>query len=87
VTTDHHPRDLFKGTAWYYSRCRPGYPEPFIRHVVERFQLDGQGRVLDPACGTSQLTLPLARHCEEIVGMDPEPEMLAEATAQAAAAG
>jgi ubiquinone/menaquinone biosynthesis C-methylase UbiE len=53
--------------------------------VVERFQLDGQGRVLDLGCGTGQLTLPLARHCEEIVGTDPEPEMLAEPTAQAAA--
>src|SRR5437879_10482899 len=79
-------RDLFKGTAWYYARYRPGYPGPFFAHIVERFRLNGTGRLLDLGCGTGQLALPLAARFQEVVGMDPEPEMLAEAALQAGAA-
>lgn len=79
--------DLFTGTAQWYARYRPGYPEPFFAHVVARFGLGGTGRLLDLGCGTGQLTLPLAGYVSEAVGMDPEPEMLAEAAAQAEAAG
>ena len=74
-----YPKDLFKGTAGYYARHRPGYPDAFLTHVKERFQLDGRGRLLDVGCGTGRLTLPLAKHFKEVVAMDPEPEMLAEA--------
>ncbi len=80
-------RDLFKGTAPYYARYRPGYPEAFFDHVAARFGLDGTGRLLDLGCGTGQLALPLAGRFEEVVGMDPEPEMLAEAAAGARTAG
>ncbi len=79
-------RDLFKGTAWYYARYRPGYPGPFFDHLAARFGLDGTGRLLDLGCGTGQLALPLAGRFEGVVGMDPEPEMLAEAAARARAA-
>lgn len=80
-------RDLFTGTAHWYARFRPGYPEAFFAHIIARFGLDGSGRLLDLGCGTGQLTLPLARHVAVAVGMDPEPEMLAEAAAQATAVG
>ena len=79
-------QDAFRGTAWYYARYRPGYPEPFIQHIVDRFGLDGKGR-LDLGTGTGHLAIPLAQHFEEVVGMDPEPEMLVEAAAQVSAAG
>ncbi len=71
--------DLFKGTAPYYARYRPGYPAAMIAHVIERFGLDGTGRLLDLGCGTGQLLIPLAPHVATEFGMDPEPEMLAEA--------
>jgi SAM-dependent methyltransferase len=77
---------LFAGTAWHYARYRPGYPQAFLDDVVRQFGLDGTGRLLDLGCGTGQLTLPLAQHGAEAVGMDPEPEMLAEAAGQAQAA-
>jgi ubiquinone/menaquinone biosynthesis C-methylase UbiE len=79
--------DLFASTARYYARYRPGYPETFFRHVVARFGLDGTGCVLDLGCGTGQLAIPLAWHAREVIGMDPEPEMLAEAAAAANRAG
>lgn len=80
-------RDLFAGAAWYYARYRPGYPAPFFRHLIARFALDGTQRLLDLGCGTGQLALPLAPHVAEAVGMDPEPEMLVEGAAHAAAMG
>ncbi|MEX2314435.1 MAG: class I SAM-dependent methyltransferase [Thermomicrobiales bacterium] len=79
--------DLFKGTAPYYARYRPGYPDAMIVHIVERFGLDGTGRLLDLGCGTGQLLIPLAPYVETVIGMDPEPEMLAEAERVADKAG
>ncbi len=78
---------LFAGTAWHYARYRPGYPQAFVDDLVRQFHLDGTGRLLDLGCGTGQLTLPLAQHVADAVGMDPEPGMLAEAAGQAAANG
>jgi ubiquinone/menaquinone biosynthesis C-methylase UbiE len=51
----------------------------------ESFACDGTGRLLDLGCGTGQLTLPLAEHVAETVGMDRESEMLTEASRQAQA--
>jgi SAM-dependent methyltransferase len=76
---------LFTGTGWHYARYRPGYPEEFFADLVARFHLDGTGRLLDLGCGTGQLTIPLAEHVAAAIGMDPEPEMLAEAARQAQA--
>ena len=78
-------RGLFTGTAWHYAQYRPGYPKPFFDSIVAQFALDGTDRLLDLGCGTGQLTLPLAEHVAEAVGMDPEPEMLTEAARQAQA--
>jgi ubiquinone/menaquinone biosynthesis C-methylase UbiE len=74
---------LFAGTAWHYARYRPGYPPAVLDGVIQRLGLDGIGRLLDLGCGTGQLTLPLAAHVAEAVGMDPEPDMLFEARRQA----
>ncbi|MEU2092294.1 class I SAM-dependent methyltransferase [Nocardia beijingensis] len=71
---------LFAGTAWHYARYRPGYPQEFLDDMIERLDLDGTGRLLELGCGTGQLTLPLAAHVAEAVGMDPEPDMLSEAS-------
>lgn len=74
---------LFAGTAWHYARYRPGYPPAFLNDLIQRLGLDGTGRLLDLGCGTGQLTLPLAAHVAEAIGMDPESEMLTEASRQA----
>lgn len=79
-------RGLFAGTAWHYARFRPDYPSGLVDDVVAEFDLDGTGRLLDLGCGTGQLTVPLARHVAEVIGMDPEDDMLAEAAERARAA-
>jgi ubiquinone/menaquinone biosynthesis C-methylase UbiE len=85
-STDSLNQHLFAGTAWYYARYRPGYPRAFFDDLIQRFHLNGTGRLLDLGCGSGQLTIPLARHVAEAVGMDPEPGMLTEAGSQAHAA-
>lgn len=79
--------DLFKGTAWYYARFRHPYPEELLSHLVQRFRPGPGDRLLDLGCGTGHLAIPLADRFAEVVGMDPEPEMLAVAEEQARAAG
>ena len=72
-------KELFKGTASYYSRYRPMYSASLIRFLVERFSLDGRGKMLDLGCGTGQLAFRFSDWFEEIVGIDTEPEMIKEA--------
>ena len=69
---------LFGGTAWYYARFRPGYPQELLDRLAAAAGLDGTGRLLDLGAGTGYLAVPLARYVEEVVAVDPEPEMLAE---------
>jgi SAM-dependent methyltransferase len=45
------------------------------------------GRVLELACGSGRLTIPLARACSQVVGGDASPAMLARARRHAAEAG
>lgn len=69
---------MFKGTAPYYARYRPGYPPELVERLAAAAGLDGSGRLLDLGCGPGLLAVPLARYVEEVVAVDPEPEMLAE---------
>lgn len=70
--------DLFKGTAWYYSRYRPLYSASLIRFLRSKFSLDGNGHMLDLGCGDGRLTLRFSDWFEKIVGLDTEPEMIQE---------
>src|SRR5215204_5577404 len=49
--------------------------------------LDGTGRLLDVGCGPGSVTLLLAPLFEEVVGVDPDPGMIAEAATQVALRG
>ena len=71
--------ELFKGTAYYYAKYRAGYPQEFFDYIMQLFKLDGTGRFLDLGCGTGQLAIPFAKHFKEVIGVDPEQEMLDEA--------
>jgi SAM-dependent methyltransferase len=79
--------DLYRGTAGYYDRCRLPYPEAMIGDLVRRARLSGQGRLLDLACGTGQLTFPLRGHFAEAWAVDREPGMVEAVRAKARAAG
>lgn len=74
---------LFTGTASYYARFRSKYPPELLRQLADRAGLDGRGRLLDLGSGPGFLAVPLAGYAEEVVAVDPEPEMLAAMEAPA----
>jgi SAM-dependent methyltransferase len=81
-TDDSTPGDdsnPFTSAETYYAEHRPGYSDAVIQYLTDRFELDDSARVLDLGCGTGQIAVPLARFVGEVVGMDPNEEMLREA--------
>ena len=71
------PKDLFKGTARYYARYRPGYPDAFFKYVAKAFGLNGMGHFLGPRADRPT-AIPLAHYFKKVVAMDPEAAMLKE---------
>ncbi len=57
---------------------------PGAERFVARIGLDPGARVLDIACGTGNVTIPLARRGAMATGLDMTPHLLAEARARAA---
>jgi ubiquinone/menaquinone biosynthesis C-methylase UbiE len=81
------PPDAFAGTASYYVRYRVPYPERFLRDLVQRSGLTGEGRLLDLACGPGRLALALISSFREIWAIDLEPEMIEAGRIEAARMG
>ena len=81
------PGDLFRSAAEYYARFRRPYPPPVVSHLVERYGLDGRGRLLDMGCGTGQVFEVLARWFEETVALDADAEMVHHARRRASELG
>lgn len=70
-------------TNWFdqggeaYARFRPDYPDQlaeFLASVVPNRQL-----AVDVGCGTGQLTIQLARYFDQVVGLDPSADQIANA--------
>jgi SAM-dependent methyltransferase len=78
---------LFAGTAAYYARGRLPYAPGLADMLADALKLDGRGRLLDVGCGPGTVALGLAHLFREIVGVDPDGEMIAEARRAAGAAG
>ena len=56
----------------------PAYSPGLEALLAQELGLDGSGRLLDVGCGPGILTVRLARLFREAVGLDPDPEMIAE---------
>jgi SAM-dependent methyltransferase len=69
---------IYDGAAVHYRYGRPAYSPGLEGLLAEELGLDGSGRLLDVGCGPGILTVRLARLFEEAVGLDPDPEMIAE---------
>jgi len=67
----------FSGAAAGYARFRPGYPEALVDWVVAESAVREGDRVVDVGCGTGILTRMLARRGFDVVGIDPNEDMLA----------
>jgi SAM-dependent methyltransferase len=84
MTLNFRP-DLYRGTAGYYDRYRPPYPDALIEDLVLRTDADGTGRLLDLACGTGQVSFALRGWFAEIWAVDQEPDMISLVRQKAAA--
>ena len=71
---------LYSGSAKYYSPGRVAYPPQLAAQLVEALRLDGSGVLLDVGCGPGSLTLLLAPHVAEAIGVDADADMLSEAS-------
>jgi SAM-dependent methyltransferase len=78
---------LFKGTAAYYRRGRLPYPASLQESFQAATDLHGAPRLIDVGCGPGLVAVALAPLFAEVVGVDPDPEMLVEAARLAAESG
>jgi SAM-dependent methyltransferase len=78
---------IYQGTAAYYTRGRPPYSRMLAATLAAELRLDGSGSLLDAGCGPGVIALELADRFGQVVGLDPDAEMLAEAARRAAEAG
>jgi len=70
---------VFEGTAAYYRQGRKPYAPALADALAEHLHLDGRGRLLDVGCGPGTVALFFAHLFEGVIGVDPDPGMLAEA--------
>jgi SAM-dependent methyltransferase len=66
----------FRTAAAHYLAGRPAYAPRAIARVAELCRLKPTDRVLDLGCGPGQLARAFAPTVAQVVGIDPEPEML-----------
>ena len=70
--------DLYQGTAAYYDRYRLPYPEEMLADLAAaaHAQIGADTRLLDLACGTGQLGVPLRPRFTEVWAVDQERDMV-----------
>jgi SAM-dependent methyltransferase len=78
---------LYRGSAEHYAIGRPPYSADLRSTFVRELGLDGRGRLLDVGCGPGVVALELAPAFGEVVGVDPDPDMLRVAAKRAAGRG
>lgn len=81
------PDDLFRGAAENYARYRVPYPKVLLEDLLQRSAAGSEGMLVDLACGTGQIAIPLAPHFRQVLAIDQEVEMLDVARREAASAG
>jgi SAM-dependent methyltransferase len=77
---DHpHTMGRFASTVPLYEELRPPYPPEFFRTVARKLGFGKQHALIDLGTGPGLLALGFAPYVGRIVGVDPEPAMLAAA--------
>jgi SAM-dependent methyltransferase len=70
---------LYEGSAEFYARGRMPYPQALADVLRDELGLNGTGRALDVGCGPGKLTVVLAPLFAEVIGIDADAAMVAEA--------
>ena len=71
-----YARDLFAATAEYYAKFRVPYPRTLLDDLVRRAGIRKNGLLVDLACGTGEVAIPLSPFFAEVQAVDQEPEMV-----------
>jgi ubiquinone/menaquinone biosynthesis C-methylase UbiE len=79
--------DRFSSAIPHYVSGRPAYSLRLVEKLARETSLNGRSRVLDLGCGPGSLTLPLARCCGTMIGIDADAAMITAARQAADAAG
>ena len=79
------PARPYATAAPHYLRGRPPYSDQLLDVVRAAMGLDGTGTLVDVGCGPGVLAVQLSPLFDTVIGIDPEPAMLAEARRHAAA--
>ena len=69
----------FASTVALYEELRPPYPPAFFREAAQQLRLTHAHTLIDLGTGPGLLALGFAAHVGRIVGVDPEPTMIAAA--------
>src|SRR3954468_23879908 len=67
----------FATTVGLYEELRPPYPPVFFRSIAQKLGLGKQYALIDLGTGPGLLALGFAPYVGRIVGVDPEPAMIA----------
>ena len=81
------PNDLFTGTADYYARYRPQYPDPLIEDVRDLAPGERGEYLVDWGCGTGEVAIPLSSTFDRVTAVDNDPDMIAVARRKSSEAG
>jgi SAM-dependent methyltransferase len=73
------PISNFGEAAALYARVRPGYLPAVFDDFIALSGIPAGGRILEIGPGTGQATLPLVQRGYHVVGIEPEPALVAEA--------
>jgi SAM-dependent methyltransferase len=77
--TESDPRRRFSAVADVYARYRPSYPAELVDWVLDTAGVAPPATVADLGCGTGIATRLFAERGLDVVGIDPNEEMLAKA--------
>lgn len=77
----------FATIAEFYEQYRPPYPAEFFGAIAKKLTLDKRHALIDLGTGPGVLAIGLAPYVGRVVGVDPEPAMLAAARAASTRAG
>ena len=78
---------LYRGCAAHYLLGRPPYSGELATVLTRELGLDGHGTLVDVGCGPGVLAVQLASLFDDVIGIEPDPDMLAEAERHALAHG
>ena len=73
----------FASTVTLYEELRPPYPPAFFRRVAQQLGFRSEHSLIDLGTGPGLLALGFAPYVGRIVGVDPEPAMIAAASTAA----